>query len=248
MRILLANDDGYDAYGICSIARELSKEHEIVVVAPHLNKSCASHSASFFKPILCKQIFDFDWQCYSFHGTPVDCVILGLAEIGKDKPFDLVITGINDVPNLANDIVFSGTVQQAIEADRWGVPSIAISGHLKETEEIDRASKWFVDNLPYLYNMAKISAISINIPHHVREDYACKICPLGLQIYNNHYLSNKIDDITTQYTLVGEVQKDIPQPYLSDVTYYTQGYLTISPIKLWLNDDNLIEKLEEVSK
>ncbi len=248
MRILLANDDGYDAYGIYAIARALSQSHQVTVVAPKHNKSCASHSATFFKPMTAKRILDYDWTCYSLDGTPVDCVMLGLVELGKTEQFDLVITGINDVPNLGSDVIYSGTVQQAIEAERWGVPAIAVSGNLKDTANIDKAAQWVADNIDYLYKLSKICSISVNIPRHVREDYAYRIAPLGVQFYDDHYLSQVIDDTTTEYTLVGQVIKDKDQPFLSDISYYAQGYVAISPIKLLFNEDGVVDRLKEVQR
>ncbi len=248
MKILIANDDGYDAYGLYAIATALSQRHDVTVVAPQHNRSCASHSATFFKPMLAKRVLDYDWTCYSLDGTPVDCVMLGLVELGKVEQFDLVVTGINDVPNLGTDITYSGTVQQALEAERWGVPAIAVSGNLKESGLIDKAAEWVSDNIDYLYNLAKKCSISINIPRHVRDDYDYRICPLGVQYYDDHFESKTIDDVTLEYTLVGQVLKDKEQPFPSDITYYSQGYIAISPIALLFNDAAHLAALLEVSR
>ena len=52
MRILIANDDGIRARGICALAKELVKEHEVIVVAPREERSASSHSITLFKPII----------------------------------------------------------------------------------------------------------------------------------------------------------------------------------------------------
>lgn len=48
MKILISNDDGYFAPGVIALAKRLSKEHDIVVVAPMSERSGTSHSVSFF--------------------------------------------------------------------------------------------------------------------------------------------------------------------------------------------------------
>ena len=44
MRILISNDDGYQADGIIQLAKSLSEIAEVIVVAPSENKSAASSS------------------------------------------------------------------------------------------------------------------------------------------------------------------------------------------------------------
>ena len=54
MKILLTNDDGYQAIGIRTLAKELSKTHEIYLVAPDTERSGASQSATYFSQDLTK--------------------------------------------------------------------------------------------------------------------------------------------------------------------------------------------------
>ena len=64
---------------------------------------------------------------YATDGTPADCVYLAISHIMKGTPPDLVVSGINHGPNIADDITYSGTVAAALEATMLGVPSVAIS-------------------------------------------------------------------------------------------------------------------------
>ena len=66
-------------------------------------------------------------QRYAVKGTPTDCVIMGVRFLLKDKPPDLVLSGVNRGQNLADDVNYSGTVAGAIEGVLLGVPSIALS-------------------------------------------------------------------------------------------------------------------------
>ncbi len=123
MKILISNDDGFDAQGIKVLAQHLSEEHEIVVVAPNENKSASSSSLTLdraLQPIAIAKNF------YSVDATPSDCVHLALSGLLKES-FDLVVTGINFGANLGDDVVYSGTVAGAIEGRFLGLPSLAIS-------------------------------------------------------------------------------------------------------------------------
>ena len=44
MRILLTNDDGIMAEGIHILAKELEKEHEVIIIAPDEEKSAQSQA------------------------------------------------------------------------------------------------------------------------------------------------------------------------------------------------------------
>ena len=51
MRILISNDDGYEAKGIKQLTKSLSEVAEVIVVAPNKNKSAASSSLTLGKPL-----------------------------------------------------------------------------------------------------------------------------------------------------------------------------------------------------
>jgi 5'-nucleotidase len=123
VRILISNDDGFDAQGIKILVQNLSQEHEVVVVAPNENKSASSSSLTLDRPL---QPVEIKKNFYSVDATPSDCVHLALSGL-LDEAFDLVVTGINFGPNLGDDVVYSGTVAGAIEGRFLGLPSLAIS-------------------------------------------------------------------------------------------------------------------------
>ncbi len=59
-------------------------------------------------------------------GTPADCVRIALDKI-IEKPVDFVISGINMGLNAGMDVLYSGTVSAAIEANIYKLPAIALS-------------------------------------------------------------------------------------------------------------------------
>lgn len=123
MKILISNDDGYQAHGIQQLAKSLSAEHQIVVVAPEQDQSAASSSLTLDKPLKPIKVAD---NIYKIDATPSDCVHLALRGFLPEK-IDLVVTGINLGANLGDDVIYSGTVAGAIEGRFLGLPSMAIS-------------------------------------------------------------------------------------------------------------------------
>ena len=125
MRILCTNDDGIHAPGLAiieEIARKLSDD--VWVVAPELDQSGVSHSLSLNDPLRLREI---DERHFSVRGTPTDCVIMGSRHILGEKGPDLVLSGVNKGRNVAEDVVYSGTIAGALEGTILGLPSFALS-------------------------------------------------------------------------------------------------------------------------
>lgn len=125
MRILCTNDDGVHARGLESlvrIARELTDD--VWVVAPQEEQSGAARSLTLTQPI---RVRTFDEKRFSVSGTPTDAVMMAVTKLLADKRPDLVLSGVNNGQNLAEDVTFSGTVAGAFQGMTLGVPSIALS-------------------------------------------------------------------------------------------------------------------------
>jgi 5'-nucleotidase len=125
MRILCTNDDGIHAPGLKiveQIARALSDD--VWIVAPELDQSGVSHSLSLNDPLRLREVTP---RHFAVRGTPTDCVIMGARHIlGKKLP-DLVLSGVNRGRNVAEDVVYSGTIAGALEGTILGIPSFALS-------------------------------------------------------------------------------------------------------------------------
>lgn len=125
MRILLTNDDGIHAEGLAvleRIARTLSDD--VWIVAPETDQSGLAHSLTLSEPLRIRKLSD---KHFALRGTPTDCVIMGVKEVlGGEKP-DLVLSGVNNGANMADDVTYSGTIAGAIEGTLQGIKSFAIS-------------------------------------------------------------------------------------------------------------------------
>jgi 5'-nucleotidase len=125
VRILITNDDGIHAAGLAvleRIARTFTED--VLVVAPENDQSGVAHSLSINDPLRLRKISE---RRYAVKGTPTDCVIMGIRRILDGAPPDLVLSGVNLGQNVAEDVIYSGTVAGAMEGASLGIRSIAFS-------------------------------------------------------------------------------------------------------------------------
>jgi 5'-nucleotidase len=108
VKILVSNDDGFRAEGIRRLREALMTLAEVTVVAPDRNKSGASNSLTLDVPL---RVFEAE--------PGVHFVF--------DFEHDMVVSGVNDGPNLGDDVLYSGTVAAAVEGRFLGLPTIAVS-------------------------------------------------------------------------------------------------------------------------
>jgi len=126
MKILVSNDDGYQATGLLAVVEMLQLldfVEKVTVVAPDQDRSGASHSLTIDQPLRPVHI---EPNIYYVNGTPTDCVHLAINGLLDFMP-DMVISGINPVANLGDDVLYSGTVAAAMEGRFLGLPAIAMS-------------------------------------------------------------------------------------------------------------------------
>ncbi len=137
MRILVTNDDGYNAEGIEALVEALKGLGELTVVAPETNHSGASNSLTLNRPLSVRQASN---GFYFVNGTPSDSVHIALTGLLDFRP-DLVVSGINNGANLGEDTLYSGTVAAASEGYLLGIPAIAFSLVRKGWEHLDTAAR-----------------------------------------------------------------------------------------------------------
>jgi len=138
----VSNDDGFRATGIRVLREALATLAEVTVVAPDRNRSGASNSLTLDVPL---RVYESEPGVYFVPGTPTDCVHLAISGL-FDFEHDMVVSGVNDGPNLGDDVLYSGTVAAAVEGRFLGLPTIAVSlctgstagGHFATGAEVAR--------------------------------------------------------------------------------------------------------------
>ncbi|WP_164000812.1 5'/3'-nucleotidase SurE [Pyxidicoccus caerfyrddinensis] len=123
-RILVSNDDGYFSEGLKALVDAVTPLGEVWVVAPDREQSAASHAISLHRPLRIKEVRE---RWFAIDGTPADSAYLAINHLLKDDRPALMVSGINHGANLAEDVMYSGTVAAAMEGAILGVPAIAFS-------------------------------------------------------------------------------------------------------------------------
>ena len=131
LRILLTNDDGFEAPGIRAMHSALIEAgHDVYLIAPATQQSGAAASITSGGV----RITTYEGNVWAVHGRPADAVRVGLGQLMKGNPPDLVVSGANFGNNSGVDTNISGTVGAAITALQLGFPAIAISVEIKLAE------------------------------------------------------------------------------------------------------------------
>ncbi len=137
MKILICNDDGYQAPGIVALYDALKTVADVEVVAPEINNSAKSNALTLHSPLYVHTAangFRF------VNGTPADCVHIALTGLLGYRP-DLVVSGINNGANMGDDTIYSGTVGAAMEGYLFGIPALAFSQTEKGWAHIEVAAR-----------------------------------------------------------------------------------------------------------
>ena len=137
MKILICNDDGYQAPGIVALYEALKTVADVEVVAPEINNSAKSNALTLHSPLYVHTAangFRF------VNGTPADCVHIALTGLLGYRP-DLVVSGINNGANMGDDTIYSGTVGAAMEGYLFGIPALAFSQTEKGWAHIEVAAR-----------------------------------------------------------------------------------------------------------
>ena len=173
MKILLTNDDGFNAPGIKLLKKCLSKYGRVIIVAPKRHMSAQSTSLTVGRGM---ELEYHGGDVYSFDGTPADCVAFALTSM--DIEFDLVVSGCNDGLNVSYDTIYSGTIGACLEACVFRKKSIAISCHVGDFDKVEENfdQLWTYVNKRHLLGTRYL--LNVNFP---RDDV------LGIEIGRLHY-------------------------------------------------------------
>lgn len=247
MRLLLVNDDGIHAEGIYKLAKELEKNHELLIVAPDDEKSAQSQAITIRKSLIVKEVElkGLKSKAYSVSGTPADCVRVAMDKL-IDEPIDMVLSGINMGVNLGMDVLYSGTVSAAIEANIHKLPSMALSAEFKHGKiNYDIAARYG----SYILEKSKDQfvknniVLSINTPLLEEDEIkGIKVCKIGGIVYDYYRMENS--EVKGEATLTLEGRRKDGSEKDTDRYYLGEGYITITPIHYDLTNFDLLGKVE----
>tara|TARA_R110000751_G_scaffold93685_2_gene183015 strand:- start:136653 stop:137432 length:780 start_codon:yes stop_codon:yes gene_type:complete len=242
-RILISNDDGIESPLISTLKTEISKlpNVEVVISAPAENQSGSSQSTNS-GPLEVEKVFKGDqFLGYAVSGKPADAVRFGIRVLGKEKPFDLVISGINRGSNVGNVSHLSGTIGAAMEGLYHGIPAIAVS---QESRGVNtEATSRFIAQLVAKYQKdgaPKGIMLSVNIPAGELKGIAVRAMGDAYLDMGNYELKSETDNKMVYNQKIGFAQSKNDQ---TDTFAYQAGYVTITPLKFDWTAFELIESI-----
>jgi 5'-nucleotidase len=150
-RVLLTNDNGIDDTGLVELARAFARVPgtEVVVVAATEDRSGTSNFMGATREReyrVERRNLGPGIEAWALDGYPADCVIFALSGPLRERPPDVVISGINGGPNLGDDWFGSGTIGAARTAAYFGLPAVAVSGvEDDDPAAVELATSWVVD-------------------------------------------------------------------------------------------------------
>lgn len=238
MKILISNDDGYQAPGIVALHAALTSIEgvEAEVVAPEHNNSAKSNALTLHAPLYVHRGANgFRYV----NGTPADCVHIAMTGLLGYRP-DLVVSGINNGANMGDDTIYSGTVGAAMESYLFGVPAIAFSQVQRDWVELQAAAQKAKQIVQQMQQQQLVGQapwlLNVNIPNLPLEQMGgVKLCRLGRR--------HSAEPVITQVSPRGETMywigsagaaKDDAEG--TDFHATAQGHVSMTPLKVDLTD------------
>jgi 5'-nucleotidase len=231
--VLLSNDDGYRARGIRLLARALEPVAEVIVCAPEVEQSAASHALSLHRPL---RLYQHEERTFSVDGTPADCVYVALhaeARLLPRRP-DVVVSGVNHGVNLGDDVFYSGTVAAAREGALKGIPAIAISA--AADADMEAAAELGAELALHLSTLGT-DPILLNVNVPPGKDWPLRATRLGRRIYQDA-VEFRRDPRGREYLWIGGPGVAHRPLAGSDTEAFDEGVVGITPLvlDLWLRD------------
>jgi 5'-nucleotidase len=239
MRLLISNDDGIFSPGLALLARAAAAHGEVLVVAPDVENSSASHSISSSRPLSYRRApFADGIEAYRVNGTPADCVALGMFH---HADVDVVLSGVNLGPNLGNALWHSGTMAAARQGALLGARGIALSATaFRDETRLDDLREHVEAVLDLLLPRDDLRLASVNLPPEPRgirwvrqavEKYDGQVVPAndpyGRPIY---------------WLTVAQLEEHREG---TDLWAFERGYVTITPLEVDITDDEFLANVPE---
>lgn len=248
-RILIVNDDGIDGPGI-KLLEEIARRYtdDVWVVAPDEERSGAGQSISISHPIRYTRRGE---RHFAVRGTPTDCALLGINNFHDGKRPDILLSGINSGPNLAEDVHYSGTCAAAKEGALLGIPAFAFS----QMRSYGSPVHWETSGhfLPGILEQLLAtpwqpgSFINVNVPNlPVEEIRGVQVTRQGQRLPGGFLPVERIDERTVPYFWVKICPNAPDLVEGTDLHAVAHGAISVTPMQLDLTCNATAERLAQV--
>ncbi|MEO1264668.1 MAG: 5'/3'-nucleotidase SurE [Pseudomonadota bacterium] len=241
MRILLTNDDGIDAPGLKSL-RAIAEQvtDDIWTVAPQVNHSGAGHSLTLREPL---RMNERDDRTFAVRGTPTDCVIMAVRHVMKDNPPDLILSGVNQGQNIAEDVTYSGTIAACFEGTLVGIKSIALSqafgGDYGRQMMWPTAERYGPDIVRTLAGQDWPAGRLMNVnfpPVKPDEVKGLQVTTQGRRDQKLMEIDERQDTWGSPYYWLGFQRRKSAPPEGTDLWAIYNGYISVTPLSMNMTD------------
>jgi 5'-nucleotidase len=241
-KVLVTNDDSVHSKGLLELVIRLKKyAKEIMIVAPTREKSAVSHSITIRRGLKLHQLPDLveGVPTYSVEGTPADCVKVAKIALGFD--FDVAFSGVNDGLNMADDVMYSGTVAGAAEAVMFGKVGIAVSVKRNGLEALENGFDMVMDYFQKNNLLEGNLFFNVNIPENA----------LGIQLAHQTKIATETKFKLQEglHYMIGDPDRKTKlEDQLGDVATYFKGYISVTPLTNNRTDYQVLSSLTQKNK
>jgi 5'-nucleotidase len=249
VNILVSNDDGIFAPGLFTLAQAMQAIGNVTVVAPQDNQSASGHRKTMTRPLRATPIngvFDEGIPAFAVDGAPSDCTALALMGIVQDK-FDIVVAGINNGPNLGQDLTYSGTVSVALEAAIFGLPGIAFSLDDRKPDADYSMCVPFAQQITRKvleHGLPHQTILNVNFPALPHDEIkGVRVTVQGRRVYRD-ILDTRIDPFgKPYYWIAGEEPTGEVSIEGTDIWAIHQKFVSVTPVHLDLTRHHFMDTL-----
>jgi 5'-nucleotidase len=216
------------------------------VVGPDRERSGAGRSITVDRPVRVRPldpgIFASTVPAYSCDGTPTDCVNVGLSSLFPSA--DCVVSGINQGPNMSDDVTYSGTVCAAMEGLTRGRQSVAVSLCSKNSDSFRHNMTAALVAMAVLEYIEKNplpagAMLNVNVPNLlIKNVKGVKLTHRGRRSGGGDVITVKDPHGNDSYWITGATGYEYEEG--GDVSAVNDGYVSVTPIQLDMTHYDLL--------
>ena len=184
---------------------------------------------TFYGPLRAEKAEGFEaTPAWKVHGTPADCVKVGINGVLDSHP-DLIVSGINHGPNDGRGIFSSGTAGCVIQGTLFGVPGIAFSYTCCNTPSFPHVKEYLGPIVQYVIDnpLPKGTFLNVNFPN--KDIQGVRLARQGLSFWRETLRKELHPEGHFDFHL-DELPSDFDEHPDSDSALLEKGFITAVPI------------------
>ncbi len=248
MKILLTNDDGPFAPGLCPLRHALEALGEVTIVCPAEERSGVGHAITYLTPVRAGTVRLHDGAAaHTLTGMPADCVKFAVLSLMDARP-DIVVSGPNLGLNLGIDVFYSGTVAAALEGGFYGVPAVAFSTTRDNDGCMEAVAEQALRVLRLLLEagMRPGAVFNVNIPALSGAEPEILVTRQGPALLPEEYRRYMGARGRVHYFLDVADETTDPAPPDSDAAAVRAGAISVTPLRCNLTDEAALARLSGI--